>query len=164
MTDLHRRALDRFFAEDVASPLSDEDKATFTGLRYFPVDPALVLRVPFHPATGTVEVEHSTGASRRYHLVGTVDVELGDRVFAMTVLDGGDDSPFLPFRDTTSGIETYERGRYVRVEIHDDGTATIDFNLAQNPWCAYDEEFACPLPPSENILPVPIRAGEESTT
>jgi uncharacterized protein (DUF1684 family) len=164
MTDLteYRRARDRFFAEDVASPLSDEDRETFTGLDYFPEDPALVLRVPFHPATGTVEIAHSTGLPRHYHLVGTVDVTLGDQVFPMTVLDGGDDNAFLPFRDASSGVDTYEGGRYVPVEVLDDGTAGVDFNLAQNPWCAYDEEFACPLPPPENVLSVSIRAGEKS--
>ena len=132
MTDLteYRRARDRFFAEDVASPLSDEDRETFTGLDYFPEDPALVLRVPFHPATGTVEIAHSTGLPRHYHLVGTVDVTLGDQVFPMTVLDGGDDNAFLPFRDASSGVDTYEGGRYVPVEVLDDGTAGVDFNLA----------------------------------
>jgi uncharacterized protein (DUF1684 family) len=166
MTDLteHRRVRDRFFSEDIASPLTDEDKAGFTGLRYFPEDPTLMLRVPFHPATGTVEVEHSNGRPRHYHLVGTADVTIGERTFSMTVIDGGDGNPFLPFRDATSGVDTYEGGRYVPVEVHDDGTATVDFNLAQNPWCAYDEEFACPLPPHENALPIPVRAGEKQFT
>jgi uncharacterized protein (DUF1684 family) len=157
----HRRERDRFFAESYASPLTEEERASFTGLRYFPEDPTLSMRVPFHPSTGKIDVVHSHGAPRRYHLIGTVDVSLAGRTYALTVLDGGDDTPFLAIRDTTSGAETYEAGRYVPVAIHDDGTATVDFNLAHNPLCAYDEEFACPLPPPENVLPVPIRAGEK---
>lgn len=155
-----RRARDRFFATDVASPLTDEERTSFTGLRYYPYNPDLVLRVPFHPSFGTAEIEHSYGSPRHYHLVGTVELPLADRVFTVTVLDGGDGTPFVPFRDETSGVDTYEGGRYVPVEIHDDGVATVDFNQAQNPLCAYDEEFACPLPPPENVLPIPIRAGE----
>jgi uncharacterized protein len=154
----HRDERDRFLAEHFASPLSEEDQATFVGLDYFPEDPSLDLRAPFRALSGTRELAHSTGSPRHYHLVGAVDVSIGDQTFTMTVLDGGDGNPFLPFRDTTS--DTYEGGRYVPVTIHD-GTASVNFNLAANPWCAYDEEFACPLPPPENVLPLPVRAGEK---
>jgi len=37
----------------------------------------------------------------------------------------------------------------------------IDFNLAYNPFCAYNDGYSCPLPPGENWLQVPIRAGEK---
>ncbi|HJZ46648.1 MAG TPA: DUF1684 domain-containing protein [Roseiflexaceae bacterium] len=35
------------------------------------------------------------------------------------------------------------------------------FNLAYNPYCAYNDDWSCPLTPLENWLPVPIRAGEQ---
>jgi uncharacterized protein (DUF1684 family) len=35
----------------------------------------------------------------------------------------------------------------------------IDFNFAFNPPCAYSRYTLCPLPPSENNLPVAIEAG-----
>jgi len=38
----------------------------------------------------------------------------------------------------------------------------IDFNYAYNPNCAYNPEWDCPLPPGENWLKVPIRAGEKA--
>ncbi|NIR36327.1 MAG: DUF1684 domain-containing protein [Actinobacteria bacterium] len=68
---------------------------------------------------------------------------------------------FLPFRDATSGSESYGAGRFLDIDGPLDGPVTIDFNLAYNPYCAYDESYSCPLPPAENWLQVPIRAGEQ---
>jgi uncharacterized protein (DUF1684 family) len=79
---------------------------------------------------------------------------------------------FLPFKDTTSGQETYGGGRYLFDTVKNtDGLSlemtpgsaevVIDFNYAYNPSCAYDDRWACPLAPRENWLPVPIRAGEQ---
>jgi uncharacterized protein (DUF1684 family) len=36
----------------------------------------------------------------------------------------------------------------------------IDFNLAYNPYCAYNDAWSCPITPAENRLKVAIRAGE----
>jgi uncharacterized protein (DUF1684 family) len=68
---------------------------------------------------------------------------------------------FLAFADQTSAFETYGAGRYLDVEkVPGANTITLDFNKAYNPYCAYTDSFSCPLPPRENILSVPIRAGE----
>ena len=73
---------------------------------------------------------------------------------------------FLPFRDATSGSETYGAGRYLLdtvkgADLGDDGgRLVLDFNFAYNPSCAYDPRWACPLAPPENRLPVAVRAGE----
>jgi hypothetical protein len=69
-------------------------------------------------------------------------------------------SLFVPFVDTTSGNETYGSGRYLDLDVESDGSLVIDFNLAYHPYCAYSSAYSCPLPPAENRLPVPIRAGE----
>src|SRR5207245_8899857 len=69
---------------------------------------------------------------------------------------------FIPFRDGTSGQETYGAGRYVEAEPLGGGSFALDFNRAYNPYCAYNEHWRCPLPPRENWLHVPIRAGELS--
>ena len=68
---------------------------------------------------------------------------------------------FLPFTDATSGEETYGAGRYVEIDILEDGRVAIDFNMAYNPYCAYNEDWSCPLTPFENRLQVPIQAGEK---
>ena len=72
----------------------------------------------------------------------------------------GHEGYFLPFRDATSGRETYGAGRYLDLAPPHDGKVTVDFNLAYNPYCAYSDSFSCALPPVENWLQVPIRAGE----
>jgi uncharacterized protein len=73
---------------------------------------------------------------------------------------------FVPFRDATSGRETYGAGRYLEIELqrHAKGahTATLDFNLAYNPHCAYSSDYSCPIPPPENTLPIAITAGERA--
>src|SRR5205823_4054425 len=82
---------------------------------------------------------------------------------ARLMLYASDDSDelFVPFRDATSGQETYGAGRYLEIHAHGDNVV-IDFNYAYNPNCAYDPAWSCPLPPIENWLKVPIRAGEKA--
>ena len=70
------------------------------------------------------------------------------------------DNVFVPFLDATSGKESYGAGRYMDIDREEDGTYTIDFNLAYHPSCVYDMKFSCPLTPAENRLPVRIEAGE----
>ena len=78
-------------------------------------------------------------------------------------IDGG---YFVPFRDKTTGQQTYEGGRYIEFESDRDletgDEIVLDLNLAYSPFCAYSETFACPLPPEENWLDVVIPAGEKS--
>ena len=74
----------------------------------------------------------------------------------------GGDGLFLPFKDQTTGKETYAAGRYVDLDGPDDGPFVLDFNLAYNPSCAYGEpeRFQCPVTPAENRLPIAVTAGE----
>ena len=67
---------------------------------------------------------------------------------------------FVPFRDLTSGTETYQAGRYLDLDRTPTGLYNIDFNRAYHPYCYYNSKFDCPYPPAENRLPIPIRAGE----
>ena len=71
---------------------------------------------------------------------------------------------FLPFKDATSGRETYGGGRYIDFRTGDikDGKVTLDFNRAYNPYCAYQEGYSCPIPPKNNVLSVAIEAGEKT--
>jgi uncharacterized protein (DUF1684 family) len=68
----------------------------------------------------------------------------------------------MPFRDATSGQETYASGRYIDLKENTSGVYDLDFNRAYNPYCAYNSTFSCPVPPAENVLKVPIRAGEKN--
>ena len=70
---------------------------------------------------------------------------------------------FVPFKDFTSGKETYGVGRYIDIKTPKGKKVTLDFNLAYNPNCAYgNDKYSCPIPPKENFLRVEIKAGEKS--
>ncbi len=101
-----------------------------------------------------------TATSARIAGPSVAHFEVDGEPVSLALYDTGHPGYFLPFRDRTSGSETYGAGRYLDIEPSDDGTATIDFNEAYNPFCAYNDAYACPLPPPENWLQVRIEAGE----
>lgn len=166
MSDLEefRHQKDEFFRSHSQSPLTAAQRRTFTGLRYYPENPSLRLRLPLDTSVPHEQVvmETSTGSKQVYVTAGVVRFEVESAPAQLTLYADaeGQTSFFLPFRDATSGHETYGGGRYLEVELEPDGTVTIDLNLAYSPYCAYNEHWTCPLPPIENWLQVPIRAGE----
>lgn len=162
--DLHalRSGKDQFFKTDHHSPI--EDQQTFSGLQYFPPAPEWVFTVtPQASDRAWVTVQTSDGAERQYRRSAFVEFETPDGQVELTLYStDGSHEFFVPFRDATAGEETYGAGRYLDIEPNADGTVTIDFNLAYNPYCAYSDAYSCPLPPPGNWLNVAIRAGERS--
>jgi uncharacterized protein (DUF1684 family) len=157
-----RAERDRFFGEHYASPLSDEVIATFEGLDYFEIDERLVFSAVVRPeSAATIGIDSSTGSVSHYPIAGVVDVPFPDGVVSLLALQGEEDEAFIPFRDVTCGLDSYGAGRYVSINIESDGSCIVDFNRAINPYCAYDPEFSCPLPPRGNWLERPIAAGEK---
>jgi uncharacterized protein (DUF1684 family) len=162
-----RREKDRFFREDPRSPLTPEQRATFTGLAYYPEDPSLRIEAVLETDVDRdeeIRMATTTGGEQVYRRAGVVRFEVEGRRTQVTLF-ASEEMPdlFLPFRDATSGVETYGAGRYLEVEPPGpDGRLVVDFNLAYNPYCAYDDRWSCPLPPRENWLDVPIRAGEKN--
>ena len=156
-----RRAKNEFFATDHHSPLEHQDQHGFTGLRYYEPSPELALTLPVSESDGErVRLQTSDGQERDYQAVGAVEFEVGGEVATLTLYSTGHPGFFVPFRDATSGKETYGAGRYLDLEPAVNGEVDIDFNLAYNPYCAYNEAYSCPLPPVANWLQVPIEAGE----
>jgi uncharacterized protein (DUF1684 family) len=124
-------------------------------------------RADLGPYAGTeptaFQIPTSDGRLRPAERAGTFTFEVDGTACRLTayVFEGGDTSAvFVPFLDRTSGTETYGAGRYLDLEVEDDGTYALDFNLAYHPSCVYDARFSCPLTPAENRLPVRIEAGE----
>ncbi len=70
-----------------------------------------------------------------------------------------EDYVFIPFTDLTSGDGSYGGGKYLELEVPEGDTMIIDFNLAFNPYCAYNHRYSCPIPPKENDLLIRIEAG-----
>lgn len=158
-----RRAKDEFFRTSHHSPIPHDQRHDFEGLNHFDPNPELVFTLPVEPGDGTeITIQTTDNQQRTYRRAGKVGFEIGGESAQLTLYTTGHEGFFIPFRDKTSGGATYGAGRYLDVDANEDGTVTIDFNLAYNPSCVYDEAYSCPLPPVENWLQVPIEAGEKN--
>ncbi len=153
---------DDFFLRDAQSPLTRQQQQAFKGLSYFPENPALRLELELEPfeEQNEIEMQTSTGDVQPYMRLGRVHFEVDGQPAALTIYES-QWGYFLPFVDSLAGSETYPAGRYLEPEALADKRFLVDFNLAYNPYCAYNERWSCPLTPFENRLKVPIRAGEK---
>jgi uncharacterized protein (DUF1684 family) len=145
------------------SPLTPEQRAHFTGLRYFDIEPGMRFEAVLErPATSEYEdIQTSDGQMQHLPRAGTLRFAIDAKPIGLVAYEQGHDL-FIPFRDATSGKDTYGAGRYVEAEALGGGKYLLDFNRAYNPYCAYNDDWRCPLPPAENWLTVAIRAGEKS--
>ncbi len=157
-----RAAKDDFFKHERQSPLTRDQKKHFNGLSYFPENPAMRLEVEVEefPEKQEIEMQTSTGDVQRYKRFGRFTFEVDGQTAQLTIY-GEDQSFFLPFVDGLAGKETYPAGRYLEPERLDGSRFLVDFNLAYNPYCAYNDAWSCPLTPFENRVKVPVRAGEK---
>ncbi len=158
----HRKAKDEFFATSHHAPLDHHKQQNFNGLAYFDPNPEMVFNLPVDPAGGEdIKIHTSDGQERTYRRDALVSFEVGGETVTLTMYTTGQPGFFIPFRDGTSGKASYGAGRYLDIEANGDGTVTLDFNLAYNPYCAYSDSYSCPMPPHENWLTIPIEAGEK---
>ena len=165
-----RKGRDEFFKNHVRSPLADKERKKFTGLNYYPFDPSYVFygkieRFIFHINNPKYYATFLTnkGTSKRYLRYGKFHFRLDGKDYAIEIYKSIlSDNLFIPFKDRTNGKETYEGGRYIDAEILTEYGMVLDFNMAYHPSCAYNEKFICVLPPRENMLDIPIKAGEKN--
>jgi len=159
----HRRGKDQAFRKR-GSPLPLHEQASFGGLAYYPPDPAYRLETDLIPGEGgSITVQRTGGDEAVYERAGTLQLRFPPGEVTLAAYRTGNEEGgelFVPFRDATSGTETYAAARYLEVEPTQTGRYLVDFNRAYHPFCAYNDDFSCPLPPRENWLKVPVRAGE----
>jgi uncharacterized protein len=160
-----RRQKDDFMARHRESPFISA-RVPFHDLRYFPPDPAFRVRARLErlpvPAEAYLRTSRDGSAVMRY--LGDLHFTVGKTPVHLRLYHAGEGvgtSVFVPFRDTTSGRESYGPGRYLMLELNEADEYDLDFNRAFNPYCAYTDDFECAFPPAENDLPVAIRAGEK---
>src|SRR2546426_12721468 len=97
-----RREKDRFFVGPHDSPLTVEQRRSFTGLKYFDPDPAFRFEVALDgPAGGVEEVEMSDGTTDHLQRAGIVKFSV-DGTDTTLLAFHQDDELFIPFRDPTS--------------------------------------------------------------
>lgn len=163
-----RLTKDKIFKSEQDSPIPSSERSGFQGLSYYPINPKLRFSAKLNRYAGPKQIRlgTNTGEIRSGLRYGYFDFEVENRACRLNVYkledaaDGGV-SLFIPFRDATSGEESYGAGRYIDLIENTVGIYDLDFNRAYNPFCAYNNRFSCPLPPSENMLEVPILAGEK---
>ncbi len=165
-----RAEVDDFLQFHPQSPLDEEQREAFQGLDYFDTNEDLILEVEverFPDDEPTIEMTTNTGEKRLFRRWGRFAFQVDGEDAALTIYsDPHGRELFMPFRDATSGSESYGAGRYM--DNHrpgfrqlPGGKLEVDFNYAYNPYCAYQLGYSCPLPPPENWLTVQIRAGEK---
>ncbi len=159
----YRANKDDYLRSNAHSPLPYEYRDTFAGLPYYPWNPDLEFLAAVSEADGAeTTIATSDGSERTYMRAAKVTLDIRGSEQTLTLYDTGHSGLFLPFRDATSGRESYAGGRYLDLTPDDEGNVVIDFNLAYSPFCAYNDSYSCALPPAENWLTVPIEAGEKT--
>ena len=153
-----------------SSPLPDSSRGSWEGVPYFEFDSTFVVAAALSPASqaDTLFLATNTGELRPMVPFGTLAFQLEGRAQRLTayvplgpiaaLTQSG--RLFVPFRDATTGRETYGGGRYLDLAPAPDGQFVIDFNQAYHPTCVYTPTFSCPIPPPENTLEVAVTAGE----
>lgn len=161
----------RLYSGHSMSPVAQSERETFAGLSTYAYDQSLRF---------VTDIKSATGERVRYEL--GVDGSLTVEPFAETTelkaalgseltlyrLIGYAGGMFLPFKDLTSGKDTYGGGRYFIDTIKgadlgtdNSGRLIVDFNFAYSPSCAWSHQFVCPLAPVKNMLSIAIEAGEK---
>ena len=158
-----RAAKDEQFKTADDSPIPD--KADFHGLHYFKVNPEYRVKATISPYTNDdkeLVIKYTDGTTTKYERYGYAHFEINNRPQKLLLLKNENVISVL-FRDETSGKETYGGGRYLDYPASEikNNSMVLDFNNAYNPYCAYQPNYACPIPPAENKLLISIFAGEQ---
>ncbi len=164
---LFRQKRDQFFKTDPSSPLKEADQKRFKGLIYYPIDlryamTGVIERYSTDPKPLYTNLPTNKEKERKYVKYGRFKFTWERKEYVLQIyrpLGGGE--LFLPFKDKTSGNETYINGRYLFIEPVAGRKVLIDFNRAYNPFCHFNEKYTCPFAPGENDLKLAVEAGEK---
>jgi len=169
----HLRQIEYDFKHAEWSPLTEEDKAAFEHLNYFPYDPSWRFEGPIHiykEPQATKVLGTKSGDIRPALRYGYFEFQKNGRRYRLQVLKilpakpGRTAHLFMGFWDKTSGKETYGGGRYIDIDENEQNHYVVDFNYAYNPYCAYSHRYSCAIPPLENRLELAVTAGEKKFT
>jgi len=166
----NRNEKDYFFKDHRQSPIPEKERRKFKKLRYFPPDIRYRFERPLieHNPKKHVQIEDTGGNLRDMLRWGEFRFTIDGTACVLQAYKTEYNEPrlFIPFKDATSGKETYGAGRYIDLQEPEDVTTKglwiLDFNKAYNPWCAFSMDYVCPYVPPENWLKVAVRAGEKT--
>lgn len=166
----HRQEKNDYMKNDPNSPFNFKGKVEFHPLKYFDVNPNFVFKSKLteYSNKDTVTIFGTKGEERKVIRFGFVNFEYKNKIHRLNVYEGlsknGEKYHSIWFTDLTTGDETYGVGRYLNFELNEDKNFeyTIDFNLAYNPYCAYNPEYTCAIPSEEDHIDLKVEAGEKS--
>ena len=165
-----RKEINKQYGDEDKSPLKEADRANFKKLEFYDIDSefAVQAKLDWFEKDSVFEMKTTTARLAKYRRSGVatfiIDGNELELVFYQNVKGAANplykDYYFLPFKDNTNGEESYGGGRYIDLII-DIGSADaqINFNVAYNPYCAYNDRYSCPIVPSENYINIEIKAG-----
>ncbi len=163
-----REARERNFKFGEDSPIPDDKKAFFSKLNYFEAN--MSYKVPAKIELTNEEdyfiITTTQKEERKFLKYAALSFTLNNKkhkIYIYRALDRPFNGEyFVPFTDNSNSISTYAGGRYLNIQIDEQNLkAVIDFNKAYNPFCIYDPEFSCPIPPKENHINTEVLAGEK---
>ena len=168
----YQQKLNATYKDASKSPLKKKDLKGFKGLDFFPIDSSYSVLASLErtPNTPYLEIATSTDEKPYYREFGILTFTIKEKKMQLTLYQSLEeyenplykDYLFLPFTDETSGEESYGGGRYMDIfesEISSNETIELNFNNTYNPYCAYNDEYSCPLTPRKNHLTIAIKAG-----
>ncbi len=144
----------------------DPSRATRVKIKDYEINPEFRVTANLikNEKPDTLTMSTSDNQIRDYLAYGKLEFTLLEKKCQLTLFSDltGKQYGFLPFTDETTGISSYDAGRYLDFEMSEirDNTLLLDFNRAYNPYCAYVKLYSCPIPPAENHIPVQVKAGE----
>lgn len=158
------------FKDASKSPLTKKGLKEFKGLNFFPIDDRYTVNAKVELLSDGSVFDFPTTTDRvaMYRKYGVLSFSIDGKDFELSIYQDINPKPeyanhlFLPFLDNTNGKTSYKGGRFIDVyttDIQPNGTVTIDFNKAYNPYCAYSDRYSCPITPRENSLDTEIKAG-----
>lgn len=164
-----REITEDWMENDLNSPFNFKGKIEFDGLKYFEVDSSFVFKSKLfqYENKDTLSIFGTKGEERTAVRYGYLPIAVNGRVHKLNVYEnlGRDSSKYYSiwFSDRTTNRETYGVGRYLSFDLipNRNHLYTIDFNLAYNPYCAYNSNYSCAIPTKEDYLDIAIRAGEK---
>lgn len=161
--------LNRDYKDSASSPLSKEDRLAFTGHTFYPFSANFVVTAQLErtPESQPFDMASTTGKPHRYRQFGILRFELNGENFSLPVYQSlrlmnmpeYRDHLFFPFKDLTTGHETYGTGRFMDLSIPEGNELELNFNKAYNPYCAYSDRYSCPITPEANFINTRIEAG-----
>lgn len=163
---LWRKKNDKELKNDVNTPLEQDKVESFTGLKYYPPMESWNIHTKYVKIDTGKVFNMPTTTDRLIPMVkdGLIEfVRNSDtiKLYAYSYIEHPEEDLFVPFLDLSNGDITYGGGRYINVTRPINDSIWIDFNMAYNPYCAYNHAFSCPVPPLENTLHILVEAGEK---